>query len=277
MPQAGRTALALPSFLWMTLLTMALVLRGCGDQEAGPGGDARDSAGDPALDGDSDESGDTAGHDLPPADFGMEDLLSDAQGEVAPSDATTEDSDTADLVADSDALADVADTPADDDGNGDLADASDGADEAEDGDGEGGGDDAGDTGDDVAEADGGESCVPQQPSPGTGHHRPGQDCLSCHASAPAARRWTLAGTLYDSAAGNQPVVGATVIVVDDNALERRIVTADNGNFWTLEPLAYPVDVTVSRCPDEVTMPVAAPSGSCNTSGCHDSGSRIHLP
>jgi hypothetical protein len=108
----------------------------------------------------------------------------------------------------------------------------------------------------------------------SGHHNAGEDCMACHASF-GSRTWTVAGTLYDSAAGTAPIAGATVEVIDANGQVVRMPTADNGNFWTTQPVALPLTVRASKCPDDVPMQGAASSGSCN--GCHGAGSRIHLP
>jgi hypothetical protein len=108
-----------------------------------------------------------------------------------------------------------------------------------------------------------------------GHHNAGLDCLSCHTGTGAAPHWYAAGTLYTTASGTAPVVGATVHITDAKGVEVKLITANNGNFWTATALTYPVQVKASLCPTTVMMPVAPSTGSCNT--CHSSGNRVHLP
>jgi len=119
------------------------------------------------------------------------------------------------------------------------------------------------------------ACIDPEPSPGDGEHHAGDDCLSCHASQPASRRWTVAGTLYSDASGSSAVSGATVEVVDSEGKTVGLVTHDNGNFYTIESFAFPVQVRASKCPDDAPMASAVTNGSCNS--CHNSSFRIHLP
>lgn len=111
-----------------------------------------------------------------------------------------------------------------------------------------------------------------------GEHNPGQACNACHA-AEGERIFTAAGTIYDALVSDVPVVGATVHLVDANGKEVTLVTALNGNFYTEEPLVYPVKTWAGKCPDveEMFAPVQAAGADCNMGGCHDSDFRIHLP
>ena len=122
----------------------------------------------------------------------------------------------------------------------------------------------------------GPACDRPVATPPAGKHNPGKRCTVCHTGNGSAPRWTAAGTLYSDAAGTTAVAGATIHIIDAAGTELRLVTADNGNFWTSTPLAYPVRVRASRCPDgaEMPEPIAAWDG-CN--GCHGTGKRIHLP
>jgi hypothetical protein len=115
---------------------------------------------------------------------------------------------------------------------------------------------------------------------GSGEHNAGQACIACHAGN-AGPDFTLAGTLYTDAAGAAPLAGATITITDANGATFDMVSQQNGNFWTAEPLAFPVHVVASRCPDTQPMSGAiAAAGDCNAGGCHASGAaqgRIHLP
>ena len=125
-------------------------------------------------------------------------------------------------------------------------------------------------------ADAGNGCIDKQASPGSGHHNAGQDCMNgCHNHG-----FTIAGTVYAAVNGGTPVVGATVHVVDANGQKLDIVTQDNGNFYTSTPVAYPITVLATECPNiqPMTATVAGPGPTgCNKSGCHSSGNYIHLP
>jgi hypothetical protein len=147
--------------------------------------------------------------------------------------------------------------------------------------GPGGGPDAGP--DDPGAPDGGTAaaeCVDAVAGVGGGEHNPGQACIACHA-ADGGPTFTLAGTLYADLAGTMPLAGATILVTDASGATTEVVTQQNGNFWTNDPLAFPVRVSATRCPDTTPMigTVAAP-GDCNSGGCHAAGGAtgpIHLP
>jgi hypothetical protein len=122
-------------------------------------------------------------------------------------------------------------------------------------------------------------CDPIVPATADGHHNPGMDCMLCHTAAQGTSGpFTLGGTVFTDATGSAPVSGATVHVVDATGKEVAIQTAQNGNFWTTEALTFPVTTFASGCPDEIHMisEVASPGG-CNSSSCHGSANRVHLP
>lgn len=109
--------------------------------------------------------------------------------------------------------------------------------------------------------------------PGDGQHNTGRSCFqSCH-----NHRFTLAGTLYTNATGNSGFSGATITITDANGKTIDIVTHRNGNFWTMEPLAFPVLVLASSCPSAVKMEASSATGDCNS--CHVGGTndQMHLP
>lgn len=121
------------------------------------------------------------------------------------------------------------------------------------------------------------TCIPPTLTTGDGNHNAGMDCLSCHGDVTMEldSRWTVAGTLYDTATGTNPLAGATIIVTDADGKELSLVSASNGNFFTTEPVTLPLSVRASACPDDITMSSPATDGSCNT--CHTDAMRIHLP
>ncbi len=121
------------------------------------------------------------------------------------------------------------------------------------------------------------ACLPPAAVAPNGNHNAGLACLSCHTGT-GAPRWTLAGTLYASAAGGTPIGNATIVIVDNNGVEHSLATASNGNFYTNQALAFPVSVKASKCPDEKAMTGKPAVGDCN--GCHTANAaqgRIHLP
>ena len=110
-----------------------------------------------------------------------------------------------------------------------------------------------------------------------GHHNPGQDCQNaCHNHG-----FTMSGMIFTSINSNTAVVGATVVVKDANNQTVKMVTATNGNFYTSTPVAFPVTVLATECPNvaNMTAQVTQGNGGCNKSGCHSAGAQgqIHLP
>jgi hypothetical protein len=86
---------------------------------------------------------------------------------------------------------------------------------------------------------------------------PGQDCNVCH-DGRGAVRWTAAGTWRSSS-------GQAVTLVDSRGKTVRLTTNQVGNFYTAEPLTFPLIVSVGgeRMPDPVSY------GGCNR--CHGPG------
>jgi hypothetical protein len=107
-----------------------------------------------------------------------------------------------------------------------------------------------------------------------GRHNTGQSCFqSCHNHG-----FTLAGTLYTNSTGNTGFKGATVTVTDNNGAVKKPVVAANGNFYTKDPVAFPVLVIASACPSAVKMIHSTTNGDCNKAGCHNGGPyQMHLP
>lgn len=99
---------------------------------------------------------------------------------------------------------------------------------------------------------------------------PGSDCLACHGDGGGARRWTVAGTIYQepSTSGDTAVSGANVRITDATGWSFALRTNRAGNFYTAERVVFPLSVCVerlgvSRCMSE---PVGLGEGSCNV--CH---------
>ena len=122
-------------------------------------------------------------------------------------------------------------------------------------------------------------CDQPQTAMGDGHHNPGDDCLMCHHQGGMAPPYTFAGTLFGSSGGAQPIAGATIHLIDAMGTDVVVVSAANGNFWSTDLVVPPVLAFASSCPTVVPMiaPINTTDGSCNTSGCHTSGFRVHLP
>ena len=82
---------------------------------------------------------------------------------------------------------------------------------------------------------------------------PGEDCLSCHDGS-TATRWTAAGTWGGP--------GNTVTIRDSAGKTVTLVTNEVGNFYTSEPLAFPIRPSVNG----EQMDPSASYGGCNS--CH---------
>lgn len=109
------------------------------------------------------------------------------------------------------------------------------------------------------------------PSPASGMHNAGLSCMTCHGASGGAPRWYAAGTLYE-ADRQTGRAGVNVTVQDANGKIVNMVSANNGNFWTPEPLVYPLYVFASLCPDINSMGQQVPDGA-NCNGCHNNVTR----
>jgi hypothetical protein len=115
----------------------------------------------------------------------------------------------------------------------------------------------------------------------TGGGKPGDACLMCHHQGGGATPFAFAGTLYDKL-GTTPLGGATIVLQDSvGNVATAISHPNNGNFYVIDGFVmYPAKAFVTLCPDVLAMigPVDEQTGAnCNTSGCHSSGFRVHLP
>jgi hypothetical protein len=99
--------------------------------------------------------------------------------------------------------------------------------------------------------------------------------MRCHNGGGEAPRWTVAGTLYSTAAGGPAVAGATIEVVDASGKKLLLATGPGGNFWSQSQVSYPLTVRATKCPSDLHMSASVTNGSCNANGCHSAGMRIH--
>jgi hypothetical protein len=88
---------------------------------------------------------------------------------------------------------------------------------------------------------------------------PGSNCLECHDGGEAPR-WTVAGTL--------PGMARRPLLIQD-AAGRSFTRPINevGNFWTSEPVTFPLRVSV----DGQAMPAAVNASGANCNSCHGEG------
>jgi hypothetical protein len=113
-------------------------------------------------------------------------------------------------------------------------------------------------------------CVPVS-SLGPGGMDPGSNCVSCHGYL------SVAGTVYSSASGGKPVIGATVRITGADGGVLELVTGVDGIFSSGQAVAFPAKVSVSKCPDTSMMTSTITSGECSATGCHDSSAPVRLP
>ncbi|HWM86385.1 MAG TPA: carboxypeptidase-like regulatory domain-containing protein [Kofleriaceae bacterium] len=108
----------------------------------------------------------------------------------------------------------------------------------------------------------------------------GNGCMGglCHKNG-MGPTWTVAGTLVDGIGGGEPIAGAHIYLVDGGGREYHLTTGRNGQFWTNQPVSFPVTTYATLCPDRKQMTITATSGNCNGSSggvCHPSSNRIYL-
>ncbi|SRR5258705_7702785 len=103
--------------------------------------------------------------------------------------------------------------------------------------------------------------------------RAGEDCLSCHGLGTGLEKgqtWSVAGTVFGSfsAGPGEGVLGAVVRLTDKNGRELSLFSNSAGNFYSAEPLAFPLQrACVQRNGEVFCMRRDVPDGSCNT--CHN--------
>ena len=103
--------------------------------------------------------------------------------------------------------------------------------------------------------------------------RAGENCLDCHGSGTGleqGRAWSVAGTVFDSFSSgpDEGVGGAEVRLTDNNGSEVSLTSNAAGNFYTAEPLSFPLQrACVERNGEVFCMRREVPDGSCNR--CHN--------
>lgn len=106
-------------------------------------------------------------------------------------------------------------------------------------------------------------------------------CISagCHdgSGGPLAPTYTAGGALYGDLTGGRPIGGATVYLSDGDGKVLALTTAENGFFWTTEPLTAPVKTAITAgCPDDPSPMLGAAPGNCNGGGgCHNQSRQIY--
>lgn len=131
------------------------------------------------------------------------------------------------------------------------------------------------------------ACEDQTLTNVTGHHAVrydyaagggnGAGCLGqCH-NGTLGPKWTAAGALYNRRiSGGDPVAGAYVYVIDATGKVIKMTTAQNGFFWTNQPLQEPIRAYATACPDSMPM-IANATGNCDQAACHGETNKIYLP
>ncbi len=116
-------------------------------------------------------------------------------------------------------------------------------------------------------------------TPGLSSHNPGTGCMNggCH-DGTTPPTMTVAGTLYDAASGGNTVAGGTVHLEDSAGNPITLITGSTGNFYSTDPIAFPVKAGASSCPSakEMSNMVTQNGGNCAQSGCHVAGMRIFV-
>ncbi len=120
------------------------------------------------------------------------------------------------------------------------------------------------------------TCIDKTTAITDGHHNPGLDCMLCHnGQAAGAPVFTVGGTLYDALTGGNAVAGATVELTDAKGNVLRILSSTNGNFYSEQPVTYPVNARATACPADNHMTAQAATGACNS--CHNATNQVHVP
>ena len=107
--------------------------------------------------------------------------------------------------------------------------------------------------------------------------QPGVDCMQCH------NNWTVAGTAYAApdADRGSGLEGAEILVIDADGNELTLKTNGAGNFYTAEPLTFPIHVHARMDSSETSMLHSTSNGACNS--CHrqppysDAPGRVYVP
>ena len=123
-------------------------------------------------------------------------------------------------------------------------------------------------------------CIPKSATALDGHHNAGADCLTCHnGNVAGANKFYVAGTLFTAVTGGTGVAQATIEITDSAGKKLPLVTANAtaiGNFYTEQPVTFPITVRASSCPNTQKM-TAAVTGAEGCNSCHNAQMQIHLP
>jgi len=122
-------------------------------------------------------------------------------------------------------------------------------------------------------------------NPVGGSHNAGMDCMNCHTQGGTGTGvFTSAGTVYTSGGGAQANATVVLYLHATNTIVASLETDSSGNFYTTDaidglfvqggPFVSGVDVEVRGPGGDRIMNGLTTEGSCNTSGCHDSGRKI---
>lgn len=96
----------------------------------------------------------------------------------------------------------------------------------------------------------------------------GTDCLECHSDGgrAASAPLTVAGTVFRTGDCATASDATKIFIVDANSIELELQSNQAGNFFTSEPLAFPLQVSIERDGVRATMQTPVTSGACAT--CH---------
>jgi hypothetical protein len=98
----------------------------------------------------------------------------------------------------------------------------------------------------------------------------GDECVGCHRPGQKAAQWpfTAGGTIYRTASDDAVPGLENVRITLTDARGRTVRLRSNraGNFWTTEPLAFPVAVEAQR--DGAERKAAVAAGPCASGGCN---------
>jgi hypothetical protein len=96
--------------------------------------------------------------------------------------------------------------------------------------------------------------------------QPGQDCFQCHGRN--AQAWSVAGTVFGAVDSSidTGLSGAKIYVTDADGRAFTLTSNGSGNFYTAEPLRFPLRVQAEANGVRMAMSAPVTSGSCNS--CH---------
>ena len=99
----------------------------------------------------------------------------------------------------------------------------------------------------------------------------GEACASCHKPDGKAPRalFTVGGTIFRSSDGEPRETGAGGVAIElIDAAGRRVALTSNaaGNFWSKDPVSFPVQVSVRTLPEGA--PRVGPPGRCAHGDCN---------